>query len=1125
MSTDFFSRLAEALGWTLVHSLWQFTVIAVFFGLAIRVLRHHSPQSRYIAGCASMLLMVTAVLVTYATVESRDHTAYIEVSNHAIDGGTVFPSLQSDQGATHREGSTRPDEETDQATEFTDDAPQTAFLVDFAAVAAEQPEPPSVAPGQGSSVDTFRRAVRGLVEPWVIHLASLWLIGIVVVAVRPVMGWRGARRLRRSGSIPVTREVRELATELCVQIGVRRFVSIVESTLVDVPTVIGEVRPLVLLPASAVTGLSITQLEAVIAHELAHVRRHDYLFNALQTVAETFFFYHPALWWVSHQMRIDREDCCDDIALQVTGDRTAYAKMLVKLETMRRESEPAILVADHAMSAGGGSLLSRVQRILQKPTPRHGSGSFVLGSLLMLAAAITVVSLALPTPRYAIAQDGEDLPPAEETVTEPDEPGKTQAPLEMRILVNPEGTEREPFITGEDLVIYRRRLEEGVSDAGEGQADLPYGWFPLGERVTKQADQTYPIEVEWQGKRFVLACNDPGHKVSWKDLDQHLSAATVHATEDGTPQIDVEFDQVLTAKVAKLTSENQNNRLAILIDGKIVSAPRIQALIHRKARITGDFTSKEAEQLRTALESAAEPDRDAGDHVDRVSSIEAPSPGQGDSFKPIENRSAATRPQKENVRLAAGNTPAIRASINDLWYRPTPAVETDRDLRFGKGRWFVQIAASRSAQDDLGIDDGQRQKIEDIEKLYRRGGPDGLSPTTSKERQQLWMAAREAAESLLTKQQIRRVDQWMIQLAGTDAFRDAAIVTALEMTDEQQIAINSATDAYHQILAANESSADQAIMLINPSLGNEEAGDRQRYIREQVEQRSQRSLRQLWVTIGRILTKDQRQLFDHLRGPMPESARAELMKLETLSRKAHGRSVLPILKPQHTDMTPVALDVPSDAEVVAAWTALRKKNGQPAPSSTEVLNFRRVMEKITDYADPPQFYPMIGMARLHHADYKCSIYAPGKPVEVVYLDRTHLHQISSVNTEMGESEFQEHRVDVRVEKSDLDASTAWLRYHVRNLGSKPIAQLQLVVGLPAGIELAQGADNKKGESNQLTFAIEMLGPGRQRAFEVKATFNDDHPANQTVLVKSGQSSIAYGQVPVPSSDSEASTTR
>ena len=122
-----------------------------------------------------------------------------------------------------------------------------------------------------------------------------------------------------------------MTARLSRRLHITRAITLFESTLVDVPTVIGFVKPVILLPASVLGGLTPQQLEAILAHELAHIRRHDYIVNLLQSLLETLLFYHPAVWWLSRRIRIEREHCCDDLAVSLCGDPLVYARALADL--------------------------------------------------------------------------------------------------------------------------------------------------------------------------------------------------------------------------------------------------------------------------------------------------------------------------------------------------------------------------------------------------------------------------------------------------------------------------------------------------------------------------------------------------------------------------------------------------------------------------------------------------------------------------------------------------------------------------------------------------------------------------------------------------------------------------
>jgi len=169
--------------------------------------------------------------------------------------------------------------------------------------------------------------------------------------------------------------------------GISRLVRVVQSTAIDVPVVIGWLRPVILLPASVLTGLSREHLQTILAHELAHVRRCDYLVNLLQSIAETLLFYHPAVWWISGLIRTEREHCCDDLVLAAGEDRFTYAEALAGLELNRRNA------ATFALAATDGALSGRIQRILSGSGPviTLSRPAAAMGGSLILALAATVV--------------------------------------------------------------------------------------------------------------------------------------------------------------------------------------------------------------------------------------------------------------------------------------------------------------------------------------------------------------------------------------------------------------------------------------------------------------------------------------------------------------------------------------------------------------------------------------------------------------------------------------------------------------------------------------------------------------------------------------------------------------
>jgi uncharacterized protein involved in exopolysaccharide biosynthesis len=173
-------------------------------------------------------------------------------------------------------------------------------------------------------------------------------------------------------------------------------VRLLKSALVEVPTVIGWVRPVILLPAATLAGLTPGQLETILAHELAHVRRLDYVVNAFQCLVEALMFYHPVAWWISRCIREERENCCDDLVINVCGDRVGYARALATLEGLRAE------LPEWAFAASGGSLLNRIRRLVGRTndwgrvTAREVSGLALLG-IGMVLIVLGVRMLLSPT--------------------------------------------------------------------------------------------------------------------------------------------------------------------------------------------------------------------------------------------------------------------------------------------------------------------------------------------------------------------------------------------------------------------------------------------------------------------------------------------------------------------------------------------------------------------------------------------------------------------------------------------------------------------------------------------------------------------------------------------------------
>ena len=238
-------------------------------------------------------------------------------------------------------------------------------------------------------IKVFRTSVGGAGAPvdsnavllWTSWIVLAWATGVIAFSLRLITGWFLSLRLIRSAQSSVPPVVEQLLSRVHnALLTTRRIPRLRIGERVTGPVVFGWLRPVVLLPVSAVTGLTEEQLLAVLAHELAHVRRYDFLVNALQRGVESVLFYHPAVWWLSARIRTEREHCCDDLAVSVCGDRFAYARALIELERMRSETL-ALAVS------GTTSLTQRIRRMLGVED-RNRDWQPAMAALLLLGICI-----------------------------------------------------------------------------------------------------------------------------------------------------------------------------------------------------------------------------------------------------------------------------------------------------------------------------------------------------------------------------------------------------------------------------------------------------------------------------------------------------------------------------------------------------------------------------------------------------------------------------------------------------------------------------------------------------------------------------------------------------------------
>jgi beta-lactamase regulating signal transducer with metallopeptidase domain len=315
----------QALGWTLVHFCWQAAAIALLYRIIDLAFSRSRNSVRYVLALVAIMSMLGVAVATFGYEEIR-----------------MLRNSSSPLGAQHRLV-----------------PPMQGALVPVSTDAT--------AALHAAPLGWLDLSLRGSVPMSLVYLMpwidAVWLIGVIILSLRTIGGWMLIQRLRLTALIEIPDTVRRTFDCLSRRMGIRRHIDLFLSERISGPLAMGVVRSVVLLPASALTHLAPDQLEVVLAHELAHIRRGDYLWNMLQTVVETLFFFHPAVWWLGGQLRQQRELCCDDVALSCCADPVVYATALLRLEEQRSSRLNLAMALDGHSAALG--LKERIIRILE----------------------------------------------------------------------------------------------------------------------------------------------------------------------------------------------------------------------------------------------------------------------------------------------------------------------------------------------------------------------------------------------------------------------------------------------------------------------------------------------------------------------------------------------------------------------------------------------------------------------------------------------------------------------------------------------------------------------------------------------------------------------------------------
>ncbi len=342
-------NLNYALGWMVLHSFWQATLVAFVVGILNILLRKQSAQLRYWVSNVSLLLILGMSIATFCY-----HYDFTKEPKQV-----VFVPLNSETQAQ-----------------------VVATIQGINNVANQSP----------LSIEAFKDYFNHNLP----LIVTFWILGVALFMLKLLGGLSYIFYLKKHMNFPTDEYWKDMMEKLSNRAGNSKSIELVESALVKTPLVVGYFKPMILFPMGIINRLSPEEVEAILAHELAHIMRHDYLFNILQSVVEALFYYHPAVWWLSNQIRNERESACDEIAIDLINDKLNYAKALVTIQEMAYYPLlPALgFVTQDVMTQNAftgqrkNQFLLRMQRILNVPQNKSNIMEKLIATFLIVFALV-----------------------------------------------------------------------------------------------------------------------------------------------------------------------------------------------------------------------------------------------------------------------------------------------------------------------------------------------------------------------------------------------------------------------------------------------------------------------------------------------------------------------------------------------------------------------------------------------------------------------------------------------------------------------------------------------------------------------------------------------------------------
>jgi beta-lactamase regulating signal transducer with metallopeptidase domain len=482
----FSTELIEALGWTLVHSVWQGTLVALILIIALWFLHKISAQARYFISFSALVLLLGWSTLTF-----------IKSYNYANSKAAVKLSLR--ENPDYIKGLLLSNENTDSDT-FT----------------------------QSHQFNLQWIKTRAFLQKQFHWILTLWVIGMGFLMLRLAGGLAYTKRLRTIQLDPFEPYWMERINQFCNTLKIKRSIQAFRSPHTQTPLAIGILKPVILFPIAAFTGLTDKEIEAIIVHELAHIRRHDYLFNIFQSIIEILFFYHPAVWLISKYIRTERENSCDNIAISVTGDKANYARALANAEAFALNQQELSMAFTRGTSKG--HLLNRIKRLQNLSTMKTNfTEGFIAATVIILG--LTLLSFTLDNGYYKSLID--DAEPHRELVLTP-YTAKT-------------ATTVKPQIKKEERDSLKKVIEKKLKEAEfEEQAKM-------NRELEKVVEIAYTEQNPEMAANILAEVNAALEEINLAEVIQEAMAEASEALQEA--QLEMELENVSKEAMAEAAAE------------------------------------------------------------------------------------------------------------------------------------------------------------------------------------------------------------------------------------------------------------------------------------------------------------------------------------------------------------------------------------------------------------------------------------------------------------------------------------------------------------------------------------------------------------------------------------------